>query len=126
MAIVELTPLIESKINRYFAPELRVEVRNLLLNECGQNLLPTLENADAKELEHFRLAALKVSGGDMEQLRRAIIMVNNDYRDLLLEAMYSREAELEWNSPDASAEEYDAACEADRQEYLAWLNEGED
>jgi hypothetical protein len=82
--------------------------------------------ADAKGLERFRLAVLKVSGGDMERFHRAILTAKYDWRDLLTEAEHPREWQLDWNKPEATEEEYTATREADRQEYLASLREGEE
>jgi hypothetical protein len=78
-----------------FAVSDRVEAERLLVNECGQNL-----EADwpAEGYERLRLAALKLSGGDLAALRRALKLAKTDWRDLLMLAGFGHDtsAHLYW------------------------------
>lgn len=69
----------------------------MLVKECGNNL-PFLDKLSEYELERFRYAALKLSNGDLKQLRRAIKMANLDWRDLLMAAGFGQDsnAHTEW------------------------------
>ena len=60
----------------------------LLVHECGTNL-PFLENEDARGLERFRFAALKLGGGDLAKLREAVELAKADWRDLLVAAGFA-------------------------------------
>jgi hypothetical protein len=68
-----------------FTPSHRMEVSELLLQRCGNNL-PFCEKSDEVKLERIRFAALKLSGGDINKLREAIELANQDWRDLLVSA----------------------------------------
>lgn len=50
--------------------------------------LPSLEALDDIELERFRFTALRVSGGNLDQLKEAIELAKADWRDLLLQAKF--------------------------------------
>lgn len=54
-----------------FAPADRAAVEKLLVEECGNNL-PFLNELDQFQLERFRFAAMKLSRGRVDDLRRAI------------------------------------------------------
>jgi hypothetical protein len=73
------------RIEAMFPPGVRFEVGELLLHRCGNNL-PFLEKADEFKLERFRFAALKLSAGNIDKLRTAIALANEDWRDLLVSA----------------------------------------
>jgi hypothetical protein len=73
------------RIEAMFPPDLVLEVEELLLHQCGNNL-PFLERADEFQLERFRFAALKLSAGNMEKLKSAIALAKEDWRDLLVSA----------------------------------------
>lgn len=64
-----------------------------------------LESADidaaaggAKTSDRIRIAALKVSGGDLDRLVDALIVARTDWRDLLVAADFAHdtEAHLNW------------------------------
>jgi len=77
----------QRRVDALFSPAERAEVSELLVNECGNNL-PLLEGFDEFQLERFRFAALKVSGGNIDKLKEAIELAKKDWRDLLLRAKF--------------------------------------
>ena len=83
------TPALSSetqwRLDGLFRPKERTEAARLLAEECGNNL-PFLEKLDARGLERFQFAALKLSGGDLSRLRKAIELAKTDGRDLLMAA----------------------------------------
>jgi hypothetical protein len=62
----------------------------LLAADCGSNL-PFCEQADSRSLERIRFAALKLSGGRLDELHRAIDMAKTDWRDLLVAAGFAND-----------------------------------
>ena len=76
------------KIRALFAPTQHDEVAAILQNECGNNL-PFLHSKTPEELERVRFAALKLSQGRMDKLRRAVRVANADWRDLLVGAGFA-------------------------------------
>jgi hypothetical protein len=80
-----LSPDTEARVEALFPPESRAEVADLLIHQCGNNL-PLLEKLDEFELERFQFAALKLSGGSVDKLRKAIQLAKSDWRDLLVSA----------------------------------------
>jgi hypothetical protein len=72
-------------IRALFPPEHHATVAHMLESECGNNL-PFLEQADAKTLERYHLAALKLSRGTLDGLRQAVDLAKTDWRDLLVAA----------------------------------------
>ncbi len=79
-------------VRRLFRPEDYSHVAALLEEECGNNL-PFLEKLDEYGLERVRYAALKVSDGDLEKLRRAVALAKTDWRDLLVAAGFANSLE---------------------------------
>lgn len=75
-------------IRRMFPVWRRNKVAKLLVTECGDNL-PFQSGKDETELERFRFAVLKLSGGNMNRLRAAIALAQEDWRDLLIEAGFA-------------------------------------
>lgn len=75
----------EKRVVLMFPPSEHGQVRALLLEQCGNNL-PGLEGADSATLDRFRFAALKVSGGNLAKLHRAVQLARTDWRDLLMAA----------------------------------------
>src|SRR5579864_2936721 len=73
----------DERVCLLFSPEHRDEVRTMLIEECGNNL-PFCEELDSSELDRFRFAALKLSDGNLDKLRKAISLANRDWRDLLV------------------------------------------
>jgi hypothetical protein len=85
-------PVLSSETQRrldiLFNPQDRQEAGRLLAEQCGNNL-PFSEKLDALALERFRFAALKLSGGHLDQLREAIELAKRDRRDLLIAAGFA-------------------------------------
>jgi hypothetical protein len=77
-------------VDQLFAPSDRDTAFGLLEEQCGTNL-PFLAEADAVALERYRFAALKLSHGTVEGLRRAIELANVDWRDLLIAAGFGHD-----------------------------------
>ena len=80
----------EERVESMFAPGDREAVRRLLIEECGNNL-PFCENLDTAALDRCRFAVLKLSGGDLEKLRKAIALAKQDWRDLLVAAKFAND-----------------------------------
>ncbi len=95
--MVKLSETTTSIVERLFPPEQRREAGRLLEEECGNNL-PFCENSDAYALERIRSAVLKISEGDMSQLRQAIKLAKLDWRDVLMGAGFGHSvtAHEEW------------------------------
>jgi hypothetical protein len=90
---VNTTPLSAQTLRRaaiVFAPADLEQAHRLLVEECGNNL-PFCERLDAHQLERVRFAALKLSGGRLDELRRAIALAKTDWRDLLMAAGFGQD-----------------------------------
>ena len=87
----------QRRVDILFRQEDRAEAARLLAEQCSNNL-PFLENLDEKGLERFQFAALKLSGGDLPELRTAIELAKTDWRDLLMAAGFGEDtrAHLFW------------------------------
>jgi hypothetical protein len=81
---LRLTPRTEALIDRLFPPEERDTARGLLRTEAFR--------FGNDEVCHDRLcfAALKLSHGNMDELRRAVDLARSDYRDLLMYSGFGR------------------------------------
>ena len=93
-----LSPRTLKHIDTVFREEDRATARELLVNECGNNL-PFLETAEEIQLERYRFAAIRLSCGSVESLRRAIQLAKTDWRDLLVAAGFGDDttAHLRWS-----------------------------
>lgn len=80
-----------------FGSEDGERVAQLLAAQCGNNL-PGLEHLDATQLERFRFAVLKLSGGELAGVERALKLALVDWRDLLMAAGFAEDlhAHLAW------------------------------
>ena len=87
MGTPPLSPETEKRVDLLFHQDEREKARNILLEECGNNL-PFLQELDAVAMERFRFAALKLSHGDLVELRKAIDLAKTDWRDLLVAARF--------------------------------------
>lgn len=79
----KLSPETQRRVDMMYPPEQREEVVRLLVEECGHNIPPTRLDEDEFAFERLRFAALKVSNGDIEVLRKAINLAKSDFRELL-------------------------------------------
>ena len=74
----------------------------------------------ARERERVQIAILKLSGGDLENLREYVEMAKSDFRDVLASAEYPEEMSKDtWKMSDK--EEVKRIRERDRQQYIDWL-----
>jgi hypothetical protein len=92
-----LTNEVKFRIGMLFSPDERDAASSLLANECGTNL-PFCGNSTPANLDPVRLAALKLSEGDLEKLRKAIDLAKSDWRDVLVAAGFDHDihAHEEW------------------------------
>lgn len=82
---VGLTPVVVEEINKHFPAAQRDVVEKILDQECGRTI-PFCREATPPELEHIRLCVLRLSKGDIAELRKWIDLANVDQRDVLLAA----------------------------------------
>lgn len=80
----------QRRVDILFRPDEREAAITLLIDQCGNNL-PFLEHLDEYQLERFRFAALKLSAGNLDQLREAIELAQFDWRDLLMAAGFGHD-----------------------------------
>lgn len=94
---MKLTQETRERLEFLFSPGSWDEATALLERECSNNL-PFLEKASPTDLQRYHFAALKLSGGNLERLRRAVSVAKQDWRDLLVAAGFgnSCEAHLLW------------------------------
>lgn len=121
---VELTPIVITKIRQLFSPAEQGQAIRLLETECARNL-PFCENASPKNLERIRLAVLKLSAGDLAELRHNVELAKVDWRDPIVlaeqpEAWAVGLAEYATLDDQSRA----AIAERDQRQYAAWLNYG--
>jgi hypothetical protein len=83
--VAELSKATWERLRRLFPPQQQEEAARLLADECGNNL-PFCEDLDPVGLERIRFAVLKLSGGNIEELRTAIKDAQTDWRDVLMSA----------------------------------------
>jgi hypothetical protein len=88
ISTLALSPETQRRLEILFHQEHRAEAIRLLVEECGNNL-PFCEHSNERDLERFRFAALKLSGGDLSRLRDAVELAKIDWRDLLVAAGFA-------------------------------------
>ena len=86
-----MTPATQQRIAVLFSAADRELVFGLLIEDCGNNL-PGFEDADPAALERLRFAVLKLSGGDLNALQRAVDLAKTDWRDVLVCAGFGDDA----------------------------------
>ena len=96
----EPTERVQRHIAELFAAGERETATALLADECGDNL-PLIREQDESEMERIRIAALRMSGGDLAKLREAVGIAQVDWRDLLVAAGFGNDprAHERWNPP---------------------------
>ena len=82
---VPLSELTAQRLAALFRDDDALLAARLLAEECGSNL-PFCADLDARGLERIRFAALKVSGGQLDRLEKAVELAKLDWRDLLMSA----------------------------------------
>jgi hypothetical protein len=93
----ELSTRTQGQIEVLFDAEERDAVSGILRDQCGGNL-PLLDETDERDIERIRTAALKMSEGDLEKLRKAVAVARSDWRDLLVAAGFGHDplADTRW------------------------------
>jgi hypothetical protein len=111
---IELTPeLVGLLVERLFPLDDRASVL-AILDRYGSE-------SHEREVVRVRVAVLKLSGGDVAKLDRAVVHAKRDYRDVLAWAEYPDELiQPTWRLPDDQVARIRGA---DRTQYLAWLKE---
>jgi hypothetical protein len=79
------------RIAALFPEEDREKASRLLAAGCGSKL-PFAETLGPSGLERIQFAALKLSGGSLADLRAAIKLAKEDWRDLLVAAGFAKDA----------------------------------
>jgi len=82
---VGLTAAVVDEIGKQFPVEEHGLVKEIMDERCGRTI-PFQREATAGELEHIRLCVLRLSKGNLSELRRWIELANVDPRDVLLAA----------------------------------------
>jgi hypothetical protein len=85
-----LTDATVDRIHRMFSGPDREIVSTLLIERCGDTLALS-RPADPASLERIRFAVLKLSGGSVDRLQRAIDLANIDWRDVLVAADFDND-----------------------------------
>jgi hypothetical protein len=93
----------QRRLDALFHGTARTIAADLLVTQCGGNL-PFNEAADARSLERIRFAALKLSNGDLAELRSAVELAQIDSRDVLVAAGFGQDvrAHEAWFPGDAA------------------------
>ncbi len=100
--LISLTLETQQRLAALFALADRRAATDLLTDECGDNL-GCGDPAGSILIERIRFAALKLSGGDLELLRRAVDLAKLDWRDLLMAAGFGYDFNAHkgwWPGPD--------------------------
>jgi ABC-type siderophore export system fused ATPase/permease subunit len=100
----ELSTRTKQRISVVFAPELQQLASSLLVEHCGTNL-PLLKALDPVALERYRFAALKLSDGQIDKLKQAVLLAQTDWRDLLVAAGFAQDpnAHESWSPANAKS-----------------------
>jgi hypothetical protein len=111
---MELTPeVVNLLVERLFSLEER-SAAGAMLDRYGSAL-------HEREPVRVRVAALKLSGGNLVELERVIGHAKRDYRDVLAWAEYPDElVQPTWRLPEDQVARIRGG---DRAQYLAWLTE---
>jgi hypothetical protein len=97
MPPIPLSSETQRRVDALFDGPARDAASELLITQCAANL-PLWVNVDERGLERIRFAVLKLSNGDLTELRRAVQMAQVDWRDVLVAAGfgYSVRAHESW------------------------------
>jgi hypothetical protein len=82
---VGLTRAVTGEIRKQFPIEQQDVVEEIIDKECGRTI-PFEREATAERLEFIRLCVLRLSKGNLSDLRRWVELANIDQRDVLLAA----------------------------------------
>ena len=91
---VSISPLVEAVIAKIIAVEDQDVVRSLIEEQCGDNLPLTNKGGS----DRIRLAVLKLTKGDPNEVLTYIALAQLDWRDLLVAADFAHDtgAHLLW------------------------------
>ena len=89
---VELSQKTQKLVDQIFTDGERRLVVSLLINQCGNNL-PFLEKSNSTDLERFRFAMLKLSGGSLRKLEQQVQLAKSDWREMLVVAGFANDIE---------------------------------
>ena len=78
----DLTQAVIAAVEKQFTLQLHPGVQECLRRSCGRTL-PLLREATPEQLDRVRLAAIKLSRGDFEDLRLIIARAHEDWRDIV-------------------------------------------
>jgi len=81
-----------ARVRALFASDQQEAAIRILEEECGANL-PFCESATPESAERIRFAALKLSGGDLAELRSIVDQAKIDWRDVLVWAGFGDDVE---------------------------------
>lgn len=81
----KLSPCTKQLVEFFFQEKDIVESARCLEEECGNNL-PFCDHNNEHEMERIRFAAIKLSKGNLLNLRKAIDLARMDWRELLMAA----------------------------------------
>ncbi len=87
----------EKRISAMFPPQDIGTARDILLNECGDNL-PLVEPTYPQLAERIRFSVIRLSQGDLAALRKWVEQAKADWRDVLVAAGFGNglEDHLKW------------------------------
>jgi hypothetical protein len=85
-----LSPETQRRLDALFVGPARQVAADLLVTQCGANL-PLWTSTDPEGLERIRFAALKLSNGNLAELRRAVDIARIDWRDVLVAAGFGHD-----------------------------------
>lgn len=91
--MIKLTMDTKKKIQKLFPKEQQTLVEKILISECSENII----NNSRSELERIRQGILKISKGDIEQLKKTIEWAKIDWRDILSTAGFADDTEAHKN-----------------------------
>jgi hypothetical protein len=119
---VSLTEAVSRKVHLLFPTEQHEDAIRLLENQCARNL-PYYEDADSKKLERVRFAVLKLSGGNLDELRNQVELARQDWRDALLLAERPEAMRFGLQLDKLDVESRAAIDARDRRQYDEWLHD---
>ena len=82
---IGLTPAVVEEIGKHSPAAQHESVKQILDQECGRTI-PFCRKATAQELEYIRLCVLRLSKGNLSELRKCVELANVDQRDVFLAA----------------------------------------
>jgi hypothetical protein len=90
--VIDPTEETLERVRATFDEALHQEVEDVLLHECGSNLLSRGADEEVWRvlIERVRFSVLKVANGSMSEFRRAVAKTKRDWRDILRESGFSK------------------------------------